>query len=222
MIRRRRLKVVTLSFMASTSAIASAQLSGHEESAGMQHVPAEPHVRKGAVFESLHEGATDKAGGSTSNWYGWQTLITDGAALGIALLATDASSNSQTTLAVLAGGGSYLLGAPIIHAAHGRLGVGVGSLGLRVGAPIAGAMVGATLEGCGAFAGEEDPDSCDRPMLVGFGLGVAAAIAVDASLLARESSPPVASEVARTRRRRIVPALAVMGDRRELLIRGFF
>jgi hypothetical protein len=53
------------------------------------------------------------------HWYGWQTLIVDGAGI--------------LTLPVLVGVGVYLVGPPIVHWAHGRVGLGFADIGMRLG-----------------------------------------------------------------------------------------
>jgi len=68
------------------------------------------------------------------HWYGWQTLLVDlGSVLTIPLGGVG-----------LAG---YALGAPIVHLAHGQVGRGVGSLGLRLALPLVGGAVGCRVSG---------------------------------------------------------------------------
>lgn len=68
------------------------------------------------------------------SWYGWQTLTTDGLALtGFAVAGALSESPDSSIYNIIALGSlsSYMLGAPIIHAAHGNWGAAAGSLGLR-------------------------------------------------------------------------------------------
>ena len=115
-----------------------------------------------------------------TNWYGWQTLATDGAALTLAVTVAAVNDRNKATLgfAALA---AYLAGGPIVHAAHGNWGRAFGSAGLRVGAPIAGAFLGAVLESChgGDYCGASGA-------AVGLVVGTGMAIALDAAVLARE------------------------------------
>ncbi len=60
-------------------------------------------------------------------WYGWQTLLSDGASIAIAVIA---GSVETAELLPVAGVG-ILLGAPIVHWAHSHVGKGFTSLGLR-------------------------------------------------------------------------------------------
>lgn len=88
------------------------------------------------------------------NWYGWQTLVADGAS--VALFAGGLATNSGG----LAGAGyvAFLLATPIVHMVHGNIGPGFGSLGIRLFLPpialgvgaIAGLIVGGS-SGSGDF-----------------------------------------------------------------------
>ena len=76
-----------------------------------------------------------------TNWYGWQLLVTDGAS--VAVFTAGASAGSTSPVMVRLAG--YLVGAPIVHLAHGRPGAAAGSLGLRALLPILGVYVGAAV-----------------------------------------------------------------------------
>jgi hypothetical protein len=119
-------------------------------------------------------------------WYGWQTLISDGAS--IFLLATAAgiandASNEETAESLVYGGlAGYYLGAPIIHWAHGHVGKGFASLGIRAGGTV---LMLFAISSC--FDGP-----CDSGAGVLAFVGVAAMIAaipIDAAVLAREDAP---------------------------------
>src|SRR5215467_11328850 len=71
-----------------------------------------------------------------TRWYGWQTLLVDGAAIGLGV----ATRNAGVFL------GAYALGAPIVHVAHERFGEAAGSLGLRVVMPLAAGGAGYSIE----------------------------------------------------------------------------
>lgn len=101
-----------------------------------------------------------------SRWYGWQTLMVDGAAI---LIASDVSVPI------------YVLGGPIVHWSHGNVGRGFGSLGLRVGAPLL--LAAAFVGGCD---GNGDM-GCLGAALMGLLLGSGAAIAIDAAAIARDT-----------------------------------
>ena len=81
-------------------------------------------------------------------WYGWQGLVFDAAAIGIFVGGWAVDDGTI----VGAGWFTYVLGAPITHWAHGNVGRGFGDIGMRVGIPVAGFLVGG-LFGFGAGVG---------------------------------------------------------------------
>jgi hypothetical protein len=116
-------------------------------------------------------------------WYGWQTLITDGAALAVLTAANTSAQqgNSAEGIAALAGA-TFLLGGPIVHWANGQTGRGFASLGIRAGTPVAGFLILA--------------DGIENRSVFRAGLGVSlliawipGAIAIDAAVLARKEVP---------------------------------
>lgn len=108
-----------------------------------------------------------------SHWYGWQILIVDGAALGVSLLAL-----ANATELAYAGVSMFALGGPIVHWAHGQVGTGFGSFGVRLVIPGGGALIGYFAGGGGAVG-----------TIFGASLGGAAAIALDVAVFARVSRP---------------------------------
>jgi hypothetical protein len=122
-----------------------------------------------------------------SRWYGWQTLIADGGWLTMALVSR--ATHSEELL--LASIGGYALGAPAVHAAHGRVQVGFGSLAIRLLMPLVTGAVGYSLDPPKACADNESVCNDDDGSGLGLGLvlGITAAIAFDAAVLAREDVP---------------------------------
>lgn len=116
---------------------------------------------------------------SGRTWYGWQNLTADGAAVVFLVFAAGASGQGNDSLA-WASLTTYALGGPIIHLAHGNPGTALGSVALRVGAPIGGAMLG-----CGAGGGDGE-FGCLGGAALGFLAGYVTAVAVDAGALAYE------------------------------------
>ncbi|HEU4533142.1 MAG TPA: hypothetical protein VFS00_03455 [Polyangiaceae bacterium] len=123
--------------------------------------------------------------------YGWQTMASDVTA--VALLGIGSATENDgvgSTVASAAGLGFYLLGAPLVHAAHGQIGKGFGSFGLRLGAPIGGALTGLAIASTlcpGEQPGENRAHLCPiaYSMLGGF-LGTVTAVLVDATVLAKK------------------------------------
>jgi len=114
-------------------------------------------------------------------WYGWQIILTDGAAL--VSLAAVSESSAWGDLAL----GLYVAGGPIVHLAHENGSQAAGSVGLRLLAPAGGMLIGFVL---GAL---ENP-SCDcEGGLIGAGgglvVGTVAASILDIALLAYDVPP---------------------------------
>ena len=121
-------------------------------------------------------------------WYGYQTLIIDLVplvAMPVGIVTTvQGAKGDNTPIAGVAlvglGTTSYLFGAPIVHWAHGRVGIGFLSLGMRILAPVAGL-------GLGAVGSQIATDSKNQDGIpVGAALGAIAAMVVDGAVLARE------------------------------------
>jgi hypothetical protein len=107
-------------------------------------------------------------------WYGWQTLAADAASVGVLV----AGSATEIVPLAFVGFGGYLAGPPLIHRAHKHSGRATASLLLRIGLPLAGAAVGAAVADC-----SEDAFLCPLgEMVIGYGIGAAAAVLVDASM----------------------------------------
>lgn len=140
-----------------------------------------------------------------SQWYGWQTLIVDGAWI---LGGTPVSAASPGAGAALILGG-YFLGGPIVHWAHGQVGRGFADFGIRVGAPIVLSLLGyaALHKGNG-----NDFDGA-AGAVIGAALGIIGAIVIDASVLAYEPGDDDDDDgAARTTRRnaRVMPTILPM------------
>lgn len=127
--------------------------------------------------------------GPRRKWYGWQTLVVDGASFGAILMSASANrrglGDEAASGLVLVGLLGYGLGPGVVHFLHHNTGRGFASFGLRLGMPIAGAIVGAAAaSGCNRFLCEADGAA------VGLLAGVGGAIAIDAVLLAYEDLRP--------------------------------
>jgi hypothetical protein len=129
-----------------------------------------------------------------TRWYGWQTGLADLGVIGL-WAASGALDGHGTTAGGdalgLLGLAGFALGAPIVHAAHERRWTAIGSLGLRVGAPLAGALsaYGWGRLTCGAH------DEGDLPCPGGWAIlglvgGLITASIVDTAVLAREPVHP--------------------------------
>jgi hypothetical protein len=120
--------------------------------------------------------------------YRWQMLSVDAAAIASIGIAFDRHSHDWLELGV----GSYVVGAPIIHAANGHGMRALGSIVLRVTLPVLGGFAGAGLDKpqCGDTISGAPADFCDGTfpgpnLQKGVALGVLAAIVIDTWLVAR-------------------------------------
>jgi len=119
--------------------------------------------------------------------YGTQTMATDLASLGLLGTALAARSGGLA----FAGVGTYWLGAPIVHFAHGNL-IGFGSLGLRIFGPPVGFFAGALVGGLvvsGTSGGRGEYGAYGGAIvggLFGFGGSVIAISLVDSLVFAKE------------------------------------
>jgi hypothetical protein len=140
--------------------------------------------------EQASEPPADAASSASNarHWYGWQTFAADGVA-GALFLGAVADDNNVTLFGL--SGVSFVLGAPTIHVVHGRWGVGLGSLGLRILGPFVGAVIGAQADvrscadvsSCGPSSSKWGP--------AGAAIGGLVVSAIDGTLLAYDT--PVAS-----------------------------
>ena len=121
-------------------------------------------------------------------WYGYQTLIADGASVAAMIGGASFANDRVAERLLLAGGLGYVFGGPIVHWMHGNMGPGFGSLGLRVGAPLVGLFWGAVI-GAAADTHGSEADSVAVGSAIGFLGGMAGAMLVDAALLAYEKVP---------------------------------
>jgi hypothetical protein len=126
----------------------------------------------------------DADAGLRRHWYGWQTLAADGASVtafiaGVSLSSQSADRNSTGTALAWFGLLGYELAPGIVHFAHRNPGRGFASFGVRLGMPLAGAFIGASLaSGCNTNLCEAG--GAGAGILIGMG----GAIAIDAALFA--------------------------------------
>lgn len=148
------------------------------------------------------------------SWYGWQTLIADGTAALLGLVAVPLGPEYQpvaVTLGITAAS-TYLFAAPIVHFVHGNVGRGFGSLALRAALPIGFGVIGAKAESC-----VEGQWFCGLAgAVVGGAIGVVSAAIIDGVLLAQETVPARSIDT--------VPNVGFMfdGKRASVMLRGTF
>lgn len=114
-------------------------------------------------------------------------LASDGAALAL-VVGGLAMHNEASAIVALTGVGTYALAAPMVHVAHEQPMRALGSLGMRIGFPVAGAALGV-----GIVAAACDPSESGWGCLaaaaglggVGFFTGVLTAMVVDDAVLGK-------------------------------------
>jgi hypothetical protein len=175
-----------------------------------------------AVFTSVAARADDDEDQPEpeKTWYGGQTLATDGAALALAIAS---GSTTQTPDVATALGtvslATYGLGAPVVHIAHGHGDAAVGSLLLRLGLPLGGALLGyalgAATVGQSSYCG--DGGSCGGFVMgiLGLGAGALTASILDATVLAYEPPAPRDASMHKRASVQIAPSFALVPRGRE-------
>jgi hypothetical protein len=154
-----------------------------------------------------------------TRWYGYQTLIVAGASVTTGAVPW-AFGETGGVLAWPAGLGGLVLGGPIVHWAHGRVGRGFAVLGMNVGATALGIGVFGIPVAC-AF------EKCDGFYfsygILGSYVGALVAVAIDVAALSTYQ-PPVQPAVARTPRvlDSLAPVIDVRTDRTVLGLSGAF
>ncbi len=123
--------------------------------------PVAPRPALSPVAVTSHNGA----------WYGWQTLLADGAGILV-------SATAETPAGFVAGS---FIAPPIIHLAHGRPLAALESGSLRLGLPLAGGLVGA-----GIMSNSNEEYAVLSGVAIGATLGYLTAVVVDAAVLSYE------------------------------------
>jgi len=186
---------------------------------GTPMVAPEPHRTDASEPEAAQPGSSSTTPARTpamrKQWYGWQSLSADGAAL-LLLIAAGASSDQKGHTSDVLGYGAlglYLVGGPVTHFARGNTGRGLGSLALRAGLPIVSGAVGSRMEDC---SGDNDYDLCGLPgAILGGVVGIATAITLDATLLSYDEAPVRSQGVQNV-------AVSIGSDRAVLVAGGTF
>jgi hypothetical protein len=116
-----------------------------------------------------------------SEWYGWQTLLSDVATVGFVFTQREESTFFKLGVA------AFVAVPPVIHFGHKNYVRGFESLGMRLLLPTGGAFLGLM----GGLAGCKGNVSCELvPAAVGGGIGVVTASVLDATVFARKRLPP--------------------------------
>ena len=134
------------------------------------------------------------------SWYGWQVWAADAATLALAQ-ACVSKSGVDDCLWTVAG---YLLAGPIIHGVHNGPERVLGSLALRIGAP----LLAAVAAGKGVDCSDTDDNFCAAgAALTGLAVGAAVAIFLDGVLAIDNDTPSPRPARARS----VTPTFSVAG-----------
>lgn len=87
---------------------------------------------------------------------------------------------------------AYALGAPIVHAAHGKWARAGESLGVRLAVPLVGAAIGCEATGGTSRSHDDDDGGCWLGLPIGLAAGIVIAQIFDAAYLSRASDQPPA------------------------------
>lgn len=168
----------------------------------------DPNARRAAEARIAETGADDEGEAADAaerrHWYGWQTLVADGASLaalvvGASLTGQRSSNDGPGDTLVWTGLLGYELAPGIVHFVHRNPGRGFASFGLRLGLPLAAAFVGASLaSGCNTNLCESNGAA------VGALLGMGGAIAIDTAVFAYDDPKRSSS-----RRLELLPVMSV-------------
>lgn len=189
----------------SVAGSASAQTATAQTATGQTLPAADAPPAKAVTAEAVLPAPTARTvptkpvSAPAREWYGMPIVVTDIAAVSMMLLGLQSDSAGLALLGV----STYALGGPVIHFVEGRSAAGFGSLGVRVGAPLLGGMVGGKMgaEWSGGCEGEWcGLRRAAGGALIGIGLGAAAAIVVDHAVLAYKPAklPQVALSITPT------------------------
>lgn len=138
--------------------------------------------RAGVEMDDADDAGLELDAVPRRKWYGWQTLTAD--ALSVLVLAAASGVDTKDDSLLWAGLLSYELSPGILHFVHRNPGRAFASFGLRLGMPVAGAVLGAAMS---ARSKCDDAHCREDVAAVGLWVGMAGAMALDAAVFAYES-----------------------------------
>lgn len=139
------------------------------------------------------------------SWYGWQTMIPVGTAYAgaVALVALKETREGWPFAALL---GVALLSGPTVHLAHGEGIRAAGSLGLNLGLPLAGGLLGAAVVCAAQACSGKGNIGFYAGFFMGGVLGLVAANVIDISVLSFDQQPASAAAPSTSSRLGVSPA----------------
>jgi hypothetical protein len=147
-------------------------------------------------------------------WYGWQNLVADAASITMGAAGFGAKSGGLEAAGYI----GYTFGSPTVHWVHGNIGPGFGSMALRLFLPWLGLGVG-VISGliAGASKSSNSLDDTGSAIytggVVGFWVGVAIPVAIDAAALGWEKEDVPNTPVRPTGKLTVKPILSIQPER---------
>jgi hypothetical protein len=122
--------------------------------------------------------ATGSGSPGGAAFYGWANLLTGAGGIGLVSLVLAVDDGDAQELFFLWGAAIYTVGGSVAHGCNDELGKAFASLGMRVGAGVAGMLVGlSAAQAC------DVPEECEDRMIYGGLIGAGAATLVDGLVL---------------------------------------
>jgi hypothetical protein len=163
---------------------------------------------------STFQGEPADAVPEERRWYGTPMLVADATALAAFGVAPHLEGTNAPTALVVSGLAAYVVVSPVVHLLHDHGDRALGSLALRLGLPILGAMMGIPLGG----SCHTDDDSCvSRGLYYGTLIGLGTAAIVDQLMAFDRRERP-----ARSHGLSVAPTLAIGGGGGSLGLAGAF
>jgi len=148
-----------------------------------------------AVADGPNQTPAGSASSVDPEWYGWQAIIADALGGGLLALSSQVSGPNGGVAVAVVGLTDLVVTAPLIHVAHAQAGRAGISVGMRLGLPLLGGLLGVAVGGSTCQPPPASPGAVDFSgldclgaqiggALVGAGVGMAIAVIVDDSALA--------------------------------------
>jgi hypothetical protein len=173
--------------------VASPPPAGSAARPGASLAPRAAELDRGAV-DRLRLDATPPPRVGQRSWYGWETLTVYGVSAaflaGSIAATTQGATNPATTSFGVIGFTGLPLGGAVVHWANGNVAKGFGSIGLSMVSTLATAGIGAGIGYLSPASHRQDGAVVITfGGMIGAGVGLMAAMAVDVSLLSYRDRP---------------------------------
>jgi len=199
--------LVTVAALACVSILFGRNARADEPSAPSP--PKDPSAPSPPKDPSAPNPQSESSAPTASTWYGWQTLIVDGASA----LTFGVGAGAGSGAVALLGLGGFVAGAPIVHGVNGQGWRAAASLGVRVLTPVlAGAFAAAVARPAPCHPDAYGPclNWLDAPF-TGALVGLLVASAFDAAVIAYAPAEPAKPAIGLSLAPQIDPARGAYG-----------